>query len=127
MGKAQEKLERKERKNEKDLIRNLGRLGLAEHYYANGLYLDEAFFDYWQGNYRVVILERIMVWQELLHKGKIDVIGTNSDEWTRRQGHIKEVLTGEEIQYCQIRIVEIKSSGVVIDSPGMIAPRTLRL
>jgi hypothetical protein len=120
-------LELKERKKEKDLIRNLDRLGLAEHYYANGLYLDEAFFDYWQGNYRVVLLERIMVWQELLHKGKIDVIGTNSDEWTRRQEHIKEVLSGEEIEYCQIRIVEIKSSGVVIDSPGMISPRTLRL
>ena len=126
LGKAQEKLERKERKKEKDLIRNLDRLELAEHYYVNGLYLDEAFFDYWQGNYRAVLLERIMVWQELLHKGKIDIIGTNSDEWTRRQEHIKEVLTGEEIEYCQIRIVEIQNSGILIDSPGMIAPKTLR-
>jgi len=68
-----------------------------------------------------------MVWQELLHKGKIDVLGTNSDEWTRRQKHIKEVLSGEEIEYCQNRKLKIKSSTVVIDSPGMIAPRTLRL
>ena len=88
--------------------------------------MDESFFDYWQGNYRVVILERIMMWQELLHKGKIDVIGTNNDEWTRRQEHIKEVLTGDEIAYCQIRIIEIKNSGILIDAPGTIAPRTLR-
>lgn len=67
-----------------------------------------------------------MVWQELLHKGKIDVIGINSDEWTRRQEHINKVLTGEEIEYCQIRIVEIQNSGILIDSPGMIAPKTLR-
>ena len=40
---------------------------------------------------------------------------------------IKEVVSGEEIAYCQIRIIEIKSSGVVIDSPGMIAPKTLGL
>jgi len=125
LGKAQEKLERKERKKEKDSIRNLDRLELAEHYYFNEMFLDEVFFDYW--NYRVVMLERIMVWQELLHKGKIDVIGINSDEWTRRQEHINKVLTWEEIAYCQIRIVEIKNSGILIDSPGMIAPKNLRL
>lgn len=128
--KANTKLERKDRKNEKSMERQYSRQEIAQGYWAdengNAYPLSQEFFDLWGGVYMVVVLEKILELGQIFEAGKVDVLSKGSEMYRRRKKYIRRELVGDEICQQGLYIQEIKSSGIIIDSYNMIAPKLLK-
>lgn len=130
LGKANTKLERKDRKNEKTMQRQYYRHEIAEAYWAdengNAYPLSQEFFDLWGGDYMAVVLEKVLEFGQIFEAGKVDVLSRGSEMYQRRKKFIRRELVGDEIYQQGFYIQEIKSSGIIIDSDNMIAPKLLK-
>ena len=128
--KANTKLERKDRKNEKTLQRQYSREEIAQGYWAdengNAYPLSQEFFSLWGGDYMVVVFEKILELGQIFEAGKVDVLSKGSEMYQRRKKFIRRELVGDEIYQQGFYIQEIKSSGIIIDSENMIAPKLLK-
>lgn len=128
--KVNTKLERKDRKNEKTIQRQYSREEIAQAYWAdengNAYPLTQEFFDHWGGDYMVIVLEKILELGQIFEAGKVDVLSKGSEMYQRRKKYIQRELVGDEIYQQGIYIQEIKSSGIIINSENMIAPKLLK-
>jgi len=128
--KANTKLERNDQKNEKTMQRQYSRQEIADAYWAdehgNAYPLTQEFFDLWRGDYMVVVLEKVLELGQIFEAGKCDVLSKGSEMYQRRKRYIRRELFGDEIYQQGIYIQEIKSSGIIIDSGNMIAPKLLK-
>jgi len=103
------------------------RYALAVEYANNRYFLDEYFFQQWEGDYIIVILKKLMELGQVMAPEYVDIFGRKSDLYKRRKSRIKRIISGSEIVGCKIVIIEIKDSGIVIDSPYLEAENTLKL
>ena len=128
--KANNKIENNARKSKKTMQRQYSREEIAEAYWAdengNAYPLSQEFFDLWGGDYLVVVLEKILELGQIFEAGKVDVLSKGSEMYQRRKRYIQRELVGDEIYQQALYIQEIKSSGIVIDSENMIAPKLLK-
>ena len=102
------------------------RYALAIEYVNNNYYLDEYFFQLWNGDYIIVILKKLMELGQVIASESVDVFSHGSDLYKRRQSRIKRIVTGEEILSCEFFIKEFTDLGVVIGSPYLEEDKTLR-
>ena len=102
------------------------RYNLAVEYWNNGWYLDEHFFQRWDGNYIIAALKKLMELGQVIAPESIDIFSRGSDLYRRRKSRIKRTVSGQEIAGCELVIIETTDSGVVIDSPFLEAEKTLK-
>ena len=119
---AVKKFERNLSRDEKKQMR----YALAIEYWNNGYYLDEYFFKQWNGDYVVAVLKKLMELGQVIAPESIDIFSRGSDLFKRRKSRIKRIVTGEEIAGCEIVIIGITESGIVIDSSFLEAEKTLK-
>jgi len=119
---AVKKYERNLTRDEKKQMR----YALANEYWNNGYYLDDYFFQQWDGNYIIAVLKKLMELGQVIAPESIDIFSRNSDLYKRRKSRIKRTVSGQEIAGCEIVIIGITESGVVIDSPFLEAEKTLK-
>jgi len=128
--KANTKLERKDRKNEKSMQRIYSREEIADAFWAdengNAWPLTQEFFDLWGGDYMVIVLEKILELGQIFEAGKCDIFSKGSEMYKRRKKYIRQELTGDQIYQQRLYIYEIKPSGIIINSENMIAPKLLK-
>ncbi|MCK5342065.1 MAG: hypothetical protein KAR20_01605, partial [Candidatus Heimdallarchaeota archaeon] len=120
--KALEKFERTLSREDKKQMR----YALATEYWNNGYYLDEYFFQQWNGDYIIVVLKKLMEFGQLVAPESIDVFSRKSDLYKRRKSRIKRIISGEEIAGCEIVIIGTTESGIVIDSSFLEAEKKLK-
>lgn len=99
---------------------------LANEYWNNGYYLDDYFFQQWDGNYIIALLKKLMEFGQLVAPECVDIFSRNSDLYKRRKTRIKRIVTGEDILRCEFFIQDFTDSGVVIDSSYLEAEKTLK-
>jgi len=102
------------------------RYTLATEYWNNGYYLDEYFFQQWNGDYIIAILKKLMELGQVIATECIDIFSKNSDLYKRRQSRIKRIVTGEDIIDCEFYVKELTDSGVVVGSPYLEEDKTLK-
>lgn len=128
--KANYKIENNARKSKKTMQRQYSRQEIAEAYWAdengNAYPLSQEFFDLWGGDYMVVVLEKILEFGQIFEAGKVDLLSKGSEMYQRRKKYIRRELVGDEIYQQGFYIQEIKSSGIIITSDNMIAPKLLK-
>jgi len=128
--KANNKIENNARKSKKTMQRQYSREEIAEAYWAdengNAYPLSQEFFDLWGGDYMVVVLEKVLELGQIFEAGKCDILSKGSEMYQRRKKYIRRELVGDEIYQQGLYIQEIKSSGIIIDSYNMIAPKLLK-
>jgi len=128
--KANTKIENNARKSKKTMQRQFSRQEIAQAYWAdengNAYPLSQEFFELWGGDYMVVVLEKILEFGEIFEAGKVDVLSKGSEMYQRRKRYIQRELVGNAIYQQGLYIQEIKSSGIIIDSYNMIAPKLLK-
>ena len=128
--KANNKIENNARKSKKTMERQYSRQEIAQAYWAdengNAYPLSQEFFSLWGGDYMVVVLEKILELGQIFEAGKVDVLSKGSEMYQRRKKFIRRELVGDEIYQQGLYIQEIKSSGIIITSNNMIAPKLLK-
>lgn len=128
--KANNKIENNARKSKKTMERQYSRQEIAEAYWAdengNAYPLDQEFFDLWGGDYLVVVLEKVLELGQIFEAGKVDLLSKGSEMYQRRKRYIRRELVRDEIYQQGLYIQEIKSSGIIITSNNMIAPKLLK-
>lgn len=102
------------------------RYALATEYLNNNYFLDEYFFQQWNGDYIIAVLKKLMELGQVIASECIDVFSRNSDLYKRRKSRIKRIISGDEILSCEFFIKDFTDTGIVVSSQYLEEYKTLR-